>query len=106
MNDSDETGDEAVTVEELIALREGDLSDDQAAALQARVNDSPRAQQLLVELGHTDEVLGVVRNQPVPPELVESIDRLIAEQQQQRNEENSSAEESRGRGDAGSGRSG
>ncbi len=72
-------GGDDVTLEELLALRDGELSVDDEANLRARVRASERATAMLDELDQTDEVLGRIRNKPLDPEVVAGIEQAIAQ---------------------------
>lgn len=80
--------DRPVSLEDLIALRDGDLDDDQARRVRERIERDPEAVAgLLDELDETDAILEQLRSHPPPPELSERIESAIAE------------EAARGRGD-------
>ena len=68
-----------VTLEELLALRDGELSIEDEANLLARVRASERATAMLDELDQTDEILGRIRNKPRDPEVVAGIEQAIAQ---------------------------
>lgn len=79
----DHSGDDdpPVTLEELIALREGDLDHDQARRLRERIERDPEvAAGLLDELDQTDVILERLRRAPPPPELSDRLQSAIAEE--------------------------
>lgn len=79
----DHSGDDdtPVTLEELIALREGDLDHDQARQLRERIERDPEvAAGLLAELDQTDVILERLRRAPPPPELSDRLQSAIAEE--------------------------
>ena len=81
--DNDHSGDDdpPVTLEELIALREGDLDHDQARRLRERIERDPEtAADLLDELDQTDVILERLRRPPPPPELSDRLQSAIAEE--------------------------
>lgn len=79
----DHSGDDdpPVTLEELIALREGDLDHDQARRLRERIERDPEvAAGLLDELDQTDVILERLRRQPPPRELSDRLQSAIADE--------------------------
>lgn len=79
---SDSAADDCpVTLEDLIALRDGDLDHDQARRLRERIERDPdTAAGLLDELDQTDGILERLRNQPPPPELSDRLQSAIADE--------------------------
>lgn len=76
-----EDEDRPVTTEDLIALRDGDLDDDQARRVRERIERDPEAVAgLLDELDQTDAILDRIRSQPVPPELSARLEAAIADE--------------------------
>lgn len=75
---------EPVALEELIALRDGELSSDAEAQLLERVAGDPAAVERLRELDETNAVLGGLRERPAPPDVVEAIEQTLAREQARR----------------------
>lgn len=70
-----------ITTEDLIALREGDLDEEQARRVRERIESDPEAvAELLDQLDQTDALLERFRTQPPPPELSERLDAVIADE--------------------------
>lgn len=67
-----------VTFEELLALRDGELSDQEEADLLARVTASERAAEMLHQLEQTDQILGRIRDKPLAPDVAAGIEQAIA----------------------------
>lgn len=84
--DDGEPDREHVTAEELIALREGDLTADEEHALRARLEVDPVARELLATLAETDQILHEVRDQPPPQDVSDAIAETIAKEQARRSQ--------------------
>lgn len=78
-------GDRPVRVEELIALREGELSSEQEKELLERIGTDPDATELLDQLHQTDTILARLRNKPIPPDVTEAIHRRLDDESRRRN---------------------
>lgn len=74
----------SVHLEELIALRDGELSTEHATELLERIATDPHAGELLDQLDQTDTILAQLRNKPMPPDVREAIHRRLADESQQR----------------------
>lgn len=81
-DDRPDRGDEdgPVTLEDLIALRDGDLSAEQARRVTSRLESDPAAAALLDELDQTDVLLERLRTQPPPAELSQRLQSRIADE--------------------------
>lgn len=82
-DDHSDSGDDdyPVTLEDLIALRDGDLDHDQARRLRERIERDPdTAAGLLDELDQTDAILDQLRSQPPPGDLSERLRSAIADE--------------------------
>lgn len=76
----DPEGDRPVTLEELIALRDGDLDAEQARRLTERLERDPHAAALLTELDETDAILDRLRTRQPPPGFSERLQALIGDE--------------------------
>lgn len=77
-------GGRPVRLEELIALRDGELSGEQEAALLERLATDPEARELLDQLDETDAILTRLRTRPMPPDVSDAIQRRLAEESRRR----------------------
>lgn len=77
-------GDRSVSLEELIALRDGELSTEQVTELLERIATDPRAGELLDQLDQTDTILARLRNKPMPADVRDAIQRRLAEENRRR----------------------
>lgn len=67
--------------EDLIALRDGDLDDEQERRVRERIERDPQGvAELLDQLDQTDAILERIRSHPPPPELTERLEAAIADE--------------------------
>lgn len=73
--------DRPISLEDLIALRDGDLDDEQARRVRRRIERDPElAADLLEELDQTDAILDQQRRQRPPPDLLDRLQSAIADE--------------------------
>lgn len=73
--------DRPISLEDLIALRDGDLDDVQTRRVRERIERDPEAVAgLLDELDQTDAILDQLRSHPPPPDLSERLQSTIADE--------------------------